>query len=150
MPRKRREHEEHLEANEPVGVVILNDLAYVLEDLGEVLMDLGKLLRDRNDEVMSFVAGAKSGLDGLEKLLPPEVLAFLMQAGGQVAAEGMKIKQEVAGDASGKDALKMVDPTRVKPEMLDGIGKLLQKQAHGLEAAIAAFEKNFLAENPPG
>ncbi|MGE0431797.1 MAG: hypothetical protein AB7K09_16500 [Planctomycetota bacterium] len=145
MPRKRRDHEEYLESKEPIGVVVLNDLAYVLEDLSEVILDLGKLLRDRHDEVMAVVAKAKSGPAGAAELLPPEVLQYVMVAGQELAAEGMKVKSQVANNGS----IKSVDPGKVKPEMLEAIGKLIQKHAAGLEAAIATFEKRFLAENPP-
>ena len=145
MPRKRREHEDYLEAKEPVGVVVLNDLAYLLEDLGEVVLDLGKLLRDRRDEVMAAVAQSKAGSDGAMSLLPPEVLQYVMQAGQELAIEGMKVKQEVANNGS----IKSVDPGKIRPEMLEAVGKLLQKHSAGLGGAIAAFEKRFLDENPP-
>ena len=94
MPRERREHEEHLENVEPVGVVILNDVSYLLQDVSEIVLDLAKLLRNRRADVMAFMEKVKEGPAAISELLPEEFLPFLMGSAGEVAGVAMETKAE--------------------------------------------------------
>lgn len=154
MARNRREHEDHLEANEPLPVVLLNDLAYLLEDLSEVILDLAKLHQSRRDEVVELIKTAKNGPGKLMPMIPPAILGTLIASGQQLAGEGAKLKAQLT--TPGEDGKKgkvniwaALDPDKIDPEALASFGNLLQEKVGGLQASIAEFEKGFLEQNPP-
>jgi hypothetical protein len=154
MPRKRRAHEDYLEAVEPIGVVVLNDVTYLLQDVSEIVLDLGKLLRDRRDEVMELAAKSQDGPAALGQALPPEFLPFLFGSVAEVVGVAMQLKASLAkapdgGAAPAGPTVGNVDLLKVQPEMLETVGRLMQKKAEELEAMIANFEAGLLRDKPP-
>lgn len=152
MPRTPREHEDHLENVEPVGVVILNDLSYLLQDVSEVVLDLAKLLKNRRPDVLAFIEKAKEGPEAISELLPEEFLPFLMGSAGEVAGVAMETKSEVEPDEEEGEEPSggfSIDIEKLMPEMLEKFGNLIREKATGLEELVEGFEARLLEENPP-
>lgn len=151
MPRARREHEEHLEAIEPIGVVVLNDVAYLMEDVSEIILDMAKLMRNRGEDVAATIGGLSKGAAGLAEALPAELLGMLMGTVFELGAKAQELRAEVsAEDGEGASTpIGNVDPRKLKPEALEAFGQLLQAKAHEIEGAIETFEKKVLQDNPP-
>ena len=154
MSRNRREHEEYLESIEPVGVVVLNDLAYLLEDISEVMMDLAKLQRTRGEDV----AAAYKSLDrsdpaSLNKIIPQNIAEFLNESVMEIMGMGMEIAGKVRKPADeieeNSSPMAAVDPARLEPDMISNLGTILMEKAASLQKMVAEFEADLLEKNPP-
>ena len=154
MSRNRREHEEYLESIEPVGVVVLNDLAYLLEDISEVMMDLAKLQRTRGEDV----AAAYKSLDrsdpaSLNKIIPQNIAEFLNESVMEIMGMGMEIAGKVSKPADqieeNSSPMAAVDPAKLEPDMISNLGTILMEKAASLQKMVAEFEADLLEKNPP-
>ena len=148
MARERRKEEEYLEATEPVGVVILNDIVYLLEDLSEIILDIAKLQRKRPDEVQKVLAASKEGPEALAGLIPGEIAQAAQMAVMQLIGTVMQVQMEVAqtqGTAVSVGGME-VDPEELTPDQLEAIGKAVQEQSDAVGKTIADFEANLLKE----
>ena len=158
MARTTRKDEEYLESNEPIAVVLLNNIANIVEDVGETLVDFAKLQKQRPEEFMQVLSSIKENPQGILATLPEGVSAQIMSTFGVIFAKVQTMQQEMAGkpsasgspksgpDAGIKTPLGTVDPEKMNPEQLKVFGTLLKQEAAKIEKAIQQYEKTLLKE----
>lgn len=148
MPRAKRKEEDYLEDNEPVGVVILNDIVYLLEDIGEIIMDIAKIQRKRPDEFKDILAASKEGLDAMNKLVPEEIADKVKVSVFDLMGVALSLKNEVTqteGTSISVGGID-IDPEKLTPEQLETLGKALKEQTEKIGKAIRDYEESLLKE----
>ena len=88
-------------------------------------------------EPLDVGEGLAVAVDAVERLL----------AGGADRPGGAVGGDEDEGE--GRSPLAALDPDKVKPELLERLGTMLQDKAAALQSTIAEWEKEFLEQNPP-
>ncbi|MFH2106032.1 MAG: hypothetical protein ABII22_02130 [Candidatus Micrarchaeota archaeon] len=151
MPRAKRSNEDYLEDTEPISIVILNDLNAIVEDIGEMILDIAKIQKKRPKEFAKFIAEAsdkEANGQGALNALPEPLKQQVMSSFMKILGAAMAVKQEVTDPgaaAAGKQSpLAGMDPQKINPEMLEGVGRALKEESKTIEKLIQSYEKTLL------